>query len=90
MIVHPSLGPRVVEHSNDWGPGDTWDEVNGRRASLLARMYNPLPVDDDRVVAWMADLYRHFKNCYWDEVKEEIFIYYKTVIYKRSARVIFF
>lgn len=59
-IADAVLWGRVVSTTDDDGSlGD--DRPVGR---LLASLYRPLPKEDPRVSAWVAEVFRHLRGCY--------------------------
>lgn len=56
----------VVAHSDDWGKGQSWDDVHAKRMARLHRLYKPLPVNHPRVQAWILSTMKHHQRCYAD------------------------
>jgi len=69
---------RVVESHSDWKPDMDWDKLSKIRASKLRKLWNPLPLDHPRTVAWIRAVYKHLQNCYHNKGSDESD---KTLIY---------
>lgn len=55
-----------------WEPSDTsWEEHYARFRRLCHRIWNPLPMEHERVQLWMMHQYQHFHHCYLDASQPE-------------------
>ena len=76
VIVHPTLGARVVWSSVDddryyaqarrENIEDAWRFTQSKYNERLNRLWIPLPLDNPRVKLWMADRFRQSHRCYVD------------------------
>lgn len=57
-----TLAGRVVATAE----GDASVADDAPLGRLLAGLYRPLPMDDPRVSAWIAEVFRHLRGCYAD------------------------
>ena len=55
---------RVVESQSDWKSSMDWDKLSKVRANKLRKLWNPLPLDHPRTIAWIKAVYSHLRNCY--------------------------
>lgn len=62
VIAH---GGKLYEVQNaKWPAGKNWDQVKEEQHALMLRLWNRLPIDHPRTVAWIRATFAHHKHCY--------------------------
>jgi len=64
VIVHPEAGAFEIEGVKWPAHIKSWDEFSKERDALFMRLWNKLPIDHPRVVAWIRATFAHHKHCY--------------------------
>lgn len=54
----------VTAHVDDYRGDKTWEQTEARRDALMRRLWQPLPADHPRVVAWIESLFAHHRHHY--------------------------
>jgi hypothetical protein len=54
---------------NIWSEKDTWDSRRETQHKLFMRLWNKLPLDHPRTVAWIQSTYIHHRHCYQSSSK---------------------